>query len=95
MPTLLPSAKDGLKLKKSPKAKKKKRAEVLKIGREKGQKASTRVRDILEMRKDVDYEKVLDSGETWKEYKQRTGKDKSLISKWRSKVKKADAKMTE
>ena len=30
-----------------------------------------------------------------KEYKQRTGKDKSLISKWRNKVKKADSKMTE
>ena len=61
----------------------------MKIGREKGQKASTRVTDIEEMRKGVeDYENALDSGETWKEYKQRTGKDKSLISKWRSKVKK-------
>ena len=53
-------------------------AEVLKIGREKGQKASKPVRDIEEMRKGVEnYEKVLDSG-----------KDKSLISKWSRKSRK-------
>ena len=56
VPTLLPSARDGLNLKKNPKVKKKKKK------REKGQKASTRVRDIEEMRKGVeDYEKALDS----------------------------------
>ena len=64
IPKLIPSARDGLKLKETRKVKKKSRAEVLKRGRQKGQKAPTRVRDIDEMRKGVEeYEKALESGE--------------------------------
>ena len=93
---LVRSARDGKKLEKKTNVQKKTRTEVFKRGREKGQKAPSRVRDIEVMRKGIeDYRIALESGETSKEYKNRTGRDKSLISKWRSKVKKADSKIKE
>ena len=84
--SLVRSAREGFKLEEEKsKVKKKTRAEVLKKGREKGQKAKTRVRDVEVMRKGIeDYEKALLSGETAAEYKERTGRDKSLISNSKS-----------
>ena len=67
------------------------REEALYKGRQKGQKAKSRIRDIQKMKQGIkEYEEALESGVTADEYKKNTGVNKSKISSWRKAVAKKE-----
>ena len=67
------------------------REEALYKGRQKGQKAKSRIRDIQKMKQGIkEYEEALESGVTADEYKKNTGVNKSKIFHWRKAVAKKE-----
>ena len=67
------------------------REETLYKGRQKGQKAKSRIRDIQKKQQGIqEYDEALESGVTAAEYEKNTGVNKSKISSWRKAVAKKE-----